>query len=251
MADFLAVVLFSMVMGFSIYLALPIILKKHSNSKTITMLNAGAIGILIFLIMDIFSNVAPILYKTNSLYGYGADPVLSAIFAIALAVGFFMLYRFEGKSPHGLTPSKTSLMIATGIGLQNLTEGLVFGSLSVSVGLFSGVALVVLLGFIMQNLTEGFPIAAPFINSSDKKLGVLALLFLIGGLPTVIGGIVGFFYNSIMLNLIFDGLAIGAILYVILPMIKHQFKNIETHRQNLIYLGIFIGFIVGFLVNLI
>ena len=251
MGNFLGTVIFSVVMGFSIYLSLPIVLRRKTSERMTRLLNAVAIGILIFLMCDVFSDVAPSLYAAGALDGYGASPFLSALFAVALSVGFFMLYYFENRSPKGLTPARMSLMIAVGMGMQNLTEGLVFGSLSVSLGLFSGVALVVLVGFILQNITEGFPIAAPFLSHDDKKLGTMAILFLVGGLPTVIGGVIGFYYSSTAFNIFFDGLAIGAILYVILPMIKHQLKDIDRLRQKLVYAGIFAGFLIGFLVNLI
>lgn len=251
MVDFIGTVIFSVIMGFSIYLSLPIVLRKKTGERTLRLLNAIAIGILIFLMCDVFSDAAPSLYANGSLYGYGANPVLSLLLGVGLAIGFFTLYYFENRSKEGLPPEKMSLMIAMGIGLQNLTEGLVFGALSVSVGLFSGVALVVLVGFTIQNITEGFPIASPFLNANDKKLGTMLLLFLVGGLPTVIGGIAGYYYSSATFNIFFDGLAIGAILYVILPMIKHQLRDIDHAKQRLIYAGIFLGFLLGYLVNLI
>ena len=43
----------------------------------------------------------------------------------------------------------------------------------------------------------------------------------------------------------------GAILYVIIPMIRHQVRDVDNMKQKLVYVGIFMGFIVGFLVNLI
>lgn len=253
MADFIGTVIFSLIMGISIFLSIPIVLRRKTSQNTTKLLEAIAIGILVFLMADVFSDVAPALYGSGSLYGYGADPLLSAVFAIALAIGFFMLYFFENRSKaaKGLTPTKTALMIAIAIGLQNLTEGLVFGAASANIGLFSGIALVILVGFGLQNVTEGFPIAAPFINRDDVKLGVVVLLFLVAGLPTVIGGIAGFFYSSTIFNIFFDGLAIGSILYVILPMIKHLLRDIDPMKQKIIYVGIFLGFLVGFLVNLI
>ena len=251
MVGFLGTVLFSLIMGFSIYLSLPIVLWRKMSERVGRLLNAVAIGILAFLMCDVFSNVAASLYAGGSLYGYGANPALSAVFAASLAVGFFMLYVFENSSPRGLSPARMSFMIALGMGLQNLTEGLVFGSLAAGIGPLSGVALVVLVGFILQNITEGFPIAAPFLRHDQKKLGTMALLFLLGGLPTVIGGVVGFYYSSAMFNVAFDGLAIGAILYVLLPMIKHQIRDMDNMRQRLVYAGVFVGFLIGFLVNLI
>ncbi len=251
MSNFLSTILFSFIIGFSIYLSLPIVFRKKTGEKTIRLINSMAIGILIFLMCDIFSNVSSSLYGSGALYGYGANPSLSVAFAAALAFGFFMLYVFENRSTKGLTPIKLSLIIAIGIGLQNLTEGLVFGASSALGGLFSGVALVVLVGFVLQNMTEGFPIAAPLLNNKNKKLATMLILFLIGGLPTVIGGAIGFYYSSALFSIIFDGLGLGAILYVILPMIKHQFKDIDHIKQRAMYAGIFLGFILGFLVNLI
>ncbi len=251
MAGFVGTLAFSLVMGLAIYLSLPLVLWRRTGERMTRLLNSVAIGILVFLMCDIFSNVAVSLYAKGSLYGYGADPTLSVVFATSLAIGFFMLYLFENRSSKGLSPTRMSLMIAFGMGLQNLTEGLVFGSVSASIGLLSGVALVVLVGFILQNITEGFPIAAPFLHHDDKKPLTMALLFLLGGLPTVIGSAVGFYYSSTVFNILFDGLALGAILYVILPMIKHQIRDIDNLKQRLVYTGIFVGFLIGFMVNLI
>jgi ZIP family zinc transporter len=251
MSNFIGTVIFSLIMGFSIFLSLPVLMRRNTGTKTLKLLNAAAIGILIFLLADVFSNATVLLYSKGSLYGYGASPLYSVVLAAGLAAGFFMLYAFEHKSKRGLTPTKMALMIAIGIGLQNLTEGLVFGSLSASVGLFSGVALVVLVGFMLQNMSEGFPIASPFISYKQKKLSTIVLLLLVGSLPAIIGGITGFYYSSVLFNLFFDGLAIGAILYVILPMIRHLFRDIDPTHQRVAYLGIFVGFLIGFLVNLI
>lgn len=242
-------ILFSAIMGISIYLSLPILLLKKTGEATTKLLNAVAIGIMIFLMGDVFSNVTPSLYN-GGLYGYGSSPYLDSIFAASLAAGFLVLYYFEGRSKRGLSPTQLSLIIAIGIGFQNLTEGLVFGSLGVTFGL-SGAALVVLVGFIFQNVTEGFPIASPFLGRLEGKTMVMVMMFLIGGITPVIGGTIGYFYNSIIFDMIFDGIAIGSILYVILPMFKMLFRESEAPRQRVAYFGVFLGFVVGFLVNLI
>jgi len=106
-------------------------------------------------------------------------------------------------------------------------------------------------GFIFQNVTEGFPITSPFFGQLEKKTGLILLLLLVGGLPTIIGGAVGYYDNSNVFDIVFDGLAIGAILYVILPMLKNAFRDMDHAKQRMVYLGVFLGFLVGFLVNLI
>jgi len=213
------------------------------------LLLAAAIGILVFLMMDVFSDVSPILYSTNTLAGYGSNPVYDAIFTLSIVGGFFILYVFENRSHEGLTPSRLALLIALGIGFQNLTEGLVFGSLGVTLGL-TGVTLVVLVGFTFQNLTEGFPIASPFLGKSGWNLPMMLGLFLIGGFPTILGGGVGYYFSSDYFTLFFNGIAIGCILYVVLPMLKILFRDLDHAGQKIAYTGIFLGFIVGFLVNL-
>ena len=78
------------------------------------------------------------------------------------------------------------MVIAAAIGFQNLTEGLVFGAIW-AVGIV-GLLTVIFVGFFLQNVTEGFPITAPLLGKNERKIGVLAALFLVGGLPTVLGG---------------------------------------------------------------
>jgi zinc transporter, ZIP family len=249
MLGFAETLLFSAVMGFSIYLSLPVVLSKKTGEMRTKLFNAIAIGILIFLVADVFSDVAVILYN-GSYFGYGSSPYYDAVFAIFLTVGFMVLYFAENRSRKGLTPTHLALIIALGIGFQNLTEGLLFGSLGVTIGL-AGAAIVVLVGFIFQNVTEGFPITSPFFGQLEKKTGVILLLLLVGGAPTIIGGAIGYYYSSNIFDLVFDGLAIGAMAYVILPMLKNAFRDMDYAKQRMVYLGVFLGFLLGFLVNLI
>ncbi len=249
MLSFIDVLLLSAVMGFSIYLSMPLVLKSGTGAGVLKFLNAGAIGILMFLLADIFSNATPVIYN-GALYGYGSNPLADAVFLVSFIAGFGILYLFENRSKEGLTASRTALLMALGIGFQNLTEGLVFGSTGALLGL-SGAATVILLGFILQNMTEGFPISSPFLGNMKNRERQIVGLLLIGGLPDVIGGAFGYYFDLKLIGLFFDGLAMGTILYVILPMIKALFSEKERKLRNLAYSGIFVGFIVGFVVNLI
>jgi len=241
--------LFSAIMGLSIFLSLPIVLSKKTGEMRTKLFNAIAIGILIFLVADVFTNAAAILYN-GSYYGFGSSPYYDAVFIIFVTTGFLVLYNAENRSRKGLSPTQLALIIALGIGFQNLTEGLLFGSLGVKIGL-AGSALVVLFGFIFQNVTEGFPITSPFFGQLEKKTGVISLLLLVGGIPCVIGGAIGYYYTSETFDMAFYGLAIGAMVYVILPMLKNAFKDMDYERQRMVYLGVFLGFILAFIVNLI
>ena len=259
MNDFATFMAITAVMGFSIFLSLPVVYSKRAQGRWAVGLNAAAIGILIFLMGDIFSDVAPILYPNGS---YVAVPVYTLAFALAFIAAFVGLYFVDNLpsrtvAPGAATPESgprtAALIIALGIGLQNLTEGLVFG-VNWTAGEI-GVLAVVFLGFFLQNITEGFPIAAPFLGSGAKaKVATLVGLFLIGGAPTLIGGAIGYHWSNQMFIVIFDALAIGAILYAILPMLRIAFRPLESReasiaRNRLVYVGVMAGFLLGFLVN--
>ena len=270
MSDFWIFMAFVAAMGLSIFLSLPIVYSKRAQGSWAVGLNAAAIGILVFLLADIFSDVAPILYPS----GYVANLWYSVAFGIAFVVAFLGLYLVDNiprNAPRGTNAGdpkaaspdpaanpdygirRTALIIALGIGLQNLTEGLVFGVNWTAGDL--GVLAIIFIGFFLQNVTEGFPIASPFLGTNAKRgLAMMAGLFLVGGLPTLVGGAIGYYWTSNMFLVIFDALAIGAIAYVILPMLRVAFKPLESRaasiqRNKIVYLGVMLGFVLGFLVN--
>jgi len=250
MTSFGILVALSFAMGFSIFLALPIVFLKASRSKTMTLLNAAAIGILVFLLADIFSDVAPLLY-TNG--GYIANGGFATAFFLAVAFCFGILFLFEhGPRRSSFSPLTTALVVAIAIGFQNLTEGLVFGAAWAA----GAVALstVVFVGFFLQNITEGFPITSPLLGKDVRRVGLVSAFFLVGGVPTIIGGVAGYFFNSSLLVVIFDALAIGAILYCLLPMLRVALRPADPPeatyvKQRLVYLGVALGFLIGFAVN--
>ena len=270
MSDFLLFMALTSAMGLSIFLSLPIVYSKRAQGRWATGLNAAAIGILVFLLADVFSDVAPILYPN----GYVADAGYSIAFGIAFLVAFLGLYAVDNlpnRGPRGVAagdpvasaaapvgesgPRNTALIIALGIGLQNLTEGLVFG-VNWTAGAL-GILAVVFLGFFLQNVTEGFPIASPFLGTNARRnVGLMVGLFLVGGLPTLLGGAIGYYWSNDLFICIFDALAIGAIAYVILPMLRVAFRPLESRelsirRNQLVYVGVMVGFLLGFAVNAI
>jgi ZIP family zinc transporter len=254
MANFLEFTLLAAVMGFSIYLSLPLVLHPRAQGRFGVLLSALALGILIFLLADIFGDVAGLIAAPGALYL--TVPEYDAAFLVPVVLVFLALMAFENPGARGKqepTPAVTALIIALAMGFQNLTEGLVFGSAwsAGEVGLVG----VIFTGFVLQNITEGFPIAVPFLGSTERPpLDRLLVLFFVGGAPTIAGALVGYVFNNTLLDLIFDGAAIGAILYVILPMMKAAFRSTAKPttgiaRIQVVYLGILAGFVLGFLVN--
>ena len=259
MSDLPTLLVLSAVMGLAIFLSLPLVFNDRLGRSSLIFLNAGAIGILVFLVADIFSDVSALLFNPSSPGGYLTYPVYDAIFLTGVVVAFLVLFAWEHRTG-GLespSPGRLGLIIAVSIGFQNLTEGLVFGSVwatSAHLGLLA----VIFAGFFLQNVTEGFPIASPFLRSKGAAPSIdprgMGLLFLVGGLPTLVGGALGYFFNSTPLDILFDAVAIGAILYSLLPMLRSAFRNAQgpegsPRRVRLLYLGFLVGFAVGFLVN--
>lgn len=242
----------SIIMGFSIYLSWPFLLIKKLNTTVTKFLISIAIGILIFIVADIFSDVSTVLYSNSSLIG---NFYASIIFILSLVLMFLILFLIEGSRFLKRTSLdqfniKLPLMISTGMGLQNLTEGMILGS-SWKMGSVS-FSIVILVGFILQNFTEGFPIISPFIDKTGPSNGVIAIFYFIGGFPTIFGSLFGYYFFGKMIVVSIDGAALGAILFIIFPMIRSLVSN-RNYANDVasIELGILAGFLMGLLVNLV
>jgi zinc transporter, ZIP family len=248
--DYLTIGL-SFVIGLSIFLSMPLVFHKKTGPKRMLFFNAIAIGILVFLLLDIYGDVAAI-------FGNGVITNFSSlefVFLVAFVLTFLFFIVPKGNMNPERDPKKTSILAALGIGLQNLTEGLVFGSAGAA-GL-SAIYVLSLIGFSFQNITEGFPIAAPLMGLKeklDKKFVVGA--FLIGGIPTILGAIIGIVYYSNAFIIVFDAMAGAAILYVVLVLfhVNLHKRNEEMGLDNLLwltYFGILVGFALAFILNYI
>jgi len=146
------------------------------------------------------------------------------------------------SSPHHL-----ATMIAVGIGLHNLSEGLAIGQSFVSGAVALAVVLVV--GFGAHNATEGFGIAGPLTGIAKKpEVSFLIKMGIIGGSPTFIGTIVGSLWVSQLTYILFLSLAGGALIYVTLLMYNTARRE---SRNDLLMVGLFIGLLAGFLTDLI
>jgi zinc transporter ZupT len=132
-------------------------------------------------------------------------------------------------------------VIAVGIGLHNLGEGLAIGAAYNLGEIALGAFLVV--GFIIQNITEGLGIIAPVLRDRPG-IGGLALLGLIGGGPAVIGSWIGGFAPSPTLAVLFLAIGAGAIFQVIYEVAKLIRKDTAKNATPLL---VFSGVVAGML----
>jgi len=111
---------------------------------------------------------------------------------------------------------RAAFLVALGIGLHNLGEGLAIGSAYAIGSLALGAALVV--GFALHNTTEGLAIVAPVARGGAASLRRLALLGLLAGAPAVLGAWIGASAFDPSLAALMFGVGAGAIAQVIVQI---------------------------------
>ena len=145
-----------------------------------------------------------------------------------------------------VTPAQLSLMIAVGIGLHNLSEGLAIGQAS-RAGEIT-LATILIVGFGLHNMTEGFGIAAPLTLGKRPSWGFLTRAGLIAGGPTFLGSVIGYSVRSEPVFVFCLALAAGSIFYVIAELLN---TGRRFGLRELAMLGVFLGFLAGYGTDLI
>ena len=282
--NYAQLLLLGAIAGFTIFLGLPLALLQSVSSRKKGFLNALAIGILVFLIIDVFSHA----WATAS--GVAADAFagrastgaalldLLAVFG-GIAIGLLGLVFYESKYMTGATiaaaPRRTmietgsaggatlllrnqvleeisayklAMMIAIGIGAHNFSEGLAIGQSYASGSI--GLALILIIGFGAHNATEGFGISSPLTRLEKRpSTRFLTLTGLVGGGPTFLGTLTGSLIGvSDFTYILFLSIAGGALVYV--SMLMYNTGRRQT-TNRILMIGIFVGLCAGFLTDLI
>ena len=214
--------------GLTIFIGLPIARLRGLSRATQGFLNALATGILVFLLWDILAHAsAPVEDALGALHKgapVGDFALLAAIFAAGVGGGLLSIVYFNGAVIRRIRPAEAgtgtpspqtlALMIATGLGLHNFSEGLAIGQSAATGAIaFAGVLVV---GFALHNITEGFGIAAPMsMATTPVSWTFLGLTGLVGGAPTFFGTLVGYVFRSDAVYVLFLALAAGALIYVL------------------------------------
>ena len=170
-----------------------------------------------------------------------------------LTLGMVVFYLLDHYLPHRHTVSeeetvfggylKKGTLLAIGIGLHNLPEGLAIGTGFVG-SQELGLSLAILIG--LHNIPEGMAVAAPLKQGGFSFPKVLAITAL-AGLPMGLGALIGALIGSIsvfVLGLSF-GFAAGAMLYIVCDeLIPDSYESAGAHFS---IIGIFAGTILGLL----
>src|SRR5215217_8523326 len=235
------IVLLGGIAGSTIFLGLPLGRLKNPSTAIKASLTALAAGILVFLLIEAIEGAFEPVEEAVTDRHWSQFVGFGLLFAGGLAAGLLSLVyyerwmgrerqktmlgpgaasaaEFEANWVAGLSPGRwLALLIATGIGVHNFSEGLAIGQAGATGEI--GLALVLVIGFGLHNSTEGFGIVAP-LSGERPSWRFLALLGLIGGGPTFLGTIVGQAWTSTALSVMFLALAGGSILYVVMQLLN-------------------------------
>ncbi len=198
-------------------------------------------GVLIYLFFDL-------MHEATEQTG-ARDPISWLVFLGSLAISFVGLVAVESSQVFGARAGNRMLplpyMIAVGMGLHNLGEGLAIGT-SYAGGQYALSALLVA-GFGLHNGTEGFGIVGAAGKTAMSWRDV-ALLGLIAGLPTCVGTLLSGQGVSPYFSICFYALAAGSLLYVVLSLTVIAYT---ATRRLQVSAGMFSGITLMYLTAMI
>jgi ZIP family zinc transporter len=198
--------LLGLIAGVTIVLGLPVARLRRPAPTLRALLNAIAVGILLFLVWDVLSAAwEPIDAALGSIHGgtggLGRAIGYGLLAAVGLSVGLLGLVGYERWMNHAVgraavaqarfgpgamsvaeiesrrggigarlaawSPARRlALLIAVGIGLHNFAEGLAIGQSAASGEI--ALATLLVIGFGLHNATEGFGIVAPLAGDTTE-----------------------------------------------------------------------------------
>jgi zinc transporter ZupT len=195
-------------------------------------------GLLVFLLVDTLEEA---LEQAGSVPG----PFQGVAILLMGLVGTVLLLLWVGgrkRAGAGDSAAYVAGLIALGIGLHNLGEGLAIGAAYATGEIALGTFLV--LGFTLHNTTEGLGIVAPLARSRPA-LRTLILLGLLAGAPTVLGAYVGGFAYSPMIAVLFLAVGAGAIAQVVAELWKLLRRQLPGGlTQPAVALGLLAGLVI-------
>jgi ZIP family zinc transporter len=181
---------------------------KRLAAKWLHFFLALTLGLLVFLgaeaLHEAFeqATLLPSAFQGNGLV------LVAALGTLLLLIGIGKLRQTQGEN----SPERLAFLIALGIGLHNLGEGLAIGTAYAGGEIALGAFLVI--GFLIHNATEGLGIVAPLAGASPT-MGRLVGLGALAGVPTVLGTWIGGFGGTPVWTALFLAVGAGAIAQVV------------------------------------
>ncbi len=224
---------------------------RRASRAWVRGLLAFTVGLLVYLTVDATLEGLE-LVADSAAFGGSLVVLLGAVIAyLALegVEGLALRRRRDRGDAAEPSPQMFALLIATGIGMHNLGEGLAIGSAYAVGSLALGASLVI--GFAIHNTTEGLAIVTPLARTRPR-LGRLAILGLIAGAPAILGALVGASVNQPTLAALLLGVGAGAVGQVavkLLPLLRSDTGRVLTPLTVAgIIGGVLFMFVTGLLI---
>jgi zinc transporter ZupT len=214
---------------------------KRLDRRWIHFALALTAGLLVFLAVEALHEALELADRVAGAF-QGTGLVALGAFGAWLALQAFSGFGNRETDNPGATRLRLAFLIALGIGLHNLGEGLAIGAAYAQGAVTLGSFLIV--GFMIHNTTEGLGIIAPIAQDSPS-LKNLALAGLLAGAPTIVGAWLGGVAYSPLLGTVCLAVGAGAILQVVGVLYKAVAQEAgETVWSPLNALGVAAGLVI-------
>jgi zinc transporter ZupT len=216
------------------------------DARWMQFLLAFTVGLLAFLGVDA-------LLEGTELAGTGPEALGGAALVWLGAVAAYLVLSgvdgwLRGRTQKAAGAWRAAFLVALGIGLHNLGEGLAIGSAYAIGSLALGAALVV--GFALHNTTEGLAIVAPAAKE-PVSIRRLALLGLLAGAPAVLGAWIGASAFHPSAAALLFGVGAGAIAQVIVQILPQVRGKDGRLLSPLVSAGLLTGLLVMYATGLL
>jgi zinc transporter ZupT len=225
------------------------------------------IGLLIFLLVDTFLEALELSENLAGVFQGVPLVLIAALLTWLMLLAIGSQRKKSIDSDPGQQAIYLATMIALGIGLHNLGEGLAVG-VAFSLG-EAALGAFLVIGFMLHNITEGVGIVTPLVSGrklsvvnsssapshdsveksqkeiSKPSIWVFFSLALLAGAPAILGTWIGGFAFSPLLAAIFLGIAVGAIWQVIVEVTGLLRRYAEQQGTPLVSWITLVGFLVG------
>ncbi len=230
---------------------------RRASKRWIGFFLAFTVGLLGFLLVDTIAEgfelaaATPAALDGLSLFALGA---VGAVVGLAAFEQFLQRRRHGSHSGEsGAAPAISGLvlayLIAAGIGLHNLGEGLAVGAALAGGEIALGTFLI--LGFAIHNTTEGLAIVAPLGSEVERpSLWHFIALGAVAGAPTILGAWAGGFAFAPAWAALAFGVAAGAIAQVVWQIVRGMSRD-HGLASGLGALGLMAGLVFMYVTGLL
>ncbi|GAB4588884.1 ZIP family metal transporter [Nocardia sp. IFM 10818] len=225
-------------------------LARRAGPNALRVLLAVTVGLLVFLAVDGTNEGLELGAESGGAFGGGELVLLGAglAFLALTALDRWLRARRARAADTGASGVRLAAMIAFGIGLHNLGEGLAIGSAYAVGELALGAFLI--LGFAIHNTTEGVAIVAPLVRERTR-LPLLLALGLLAGAPAIVGAVVGASVNNAEVSALLLGIGVGAIAQVIVQILPALRAEGHERADATAIAGVIGGILVMYLTGLL